>query len=167
MYTSIRYVESRTKPGSGETVWTVDYPAQYEDEKDELNQGADSGELNFTEIKEGERLLAEDLRLKKKHWRSTYRTKTTSVSSNSDVPLNSSPLETSSAAVILQRPHCRCLNKKKVGTYCLAKMETAGPFASKHPNKQYWRCMKPKQEQVCVTLFVICIFFYSNTWLSI
>jgi hypothetical protein len=27
--------------------------------------------------------------------------------------------------------------------------------------------MKPKQEQVCVTLFVICIFFYSNTWLSI
>ena len=133
---------SRTKPGrNGETVWTVVYPAQYRDEADEFEGGADDEELNLTAMKEGKRLYDEQLRLQKKTPISTPQ------AMSSPPAVVTTPLQVT-ALLTGPRICCKCQKKRGFG-FCLAKQQTALPTAKCHPNKIYWGCNKPKKAEVC------------------
>jgi hypothetical protein len=50
---------------NGETVWSVDYPPQYEDEDNLIRRGHDDEEISLTQLLEGKRLIQEGWRLNK------------------------------------------------------------------------------------------------------
>jgi hypothetical protein len=109
-----------------QTLWSVVYLPQHHDEDDDEEGGQLDDEVNLQDLKAGERLYKEHLRL------SNAKSSTRPRSQAADPPM-----EVTMGPV---RVHCLCV--KSNGELCLAKKQRASARAARYPHQYYWSCNK-------------------------